>query len=511
MSLPPKELIASPAMMARLALLRRVRIAAAREDVNSFVEYVMRDEMTGKGVSQAPIHRSWQKLADQHDRVLIWSHPDSGKTSNLAVARTLFELGRNHNLRFVILAETHGQAAKIVGIIKRYLTHSKELREVFPGLRPGLPWQETEVTVARSNPLIKDPSVRAVGAATALLSARVDRLVVDDILSFENARTDVQRRKLIDWFDNTPNSRLTADARVIFIGTAFHPDDLMHYLAKTWSKDGVQRAFRFPLIDDDPASPTYGAPRWPEKWPMRRIMEKRRSTHPLEFSRTYMCLARSDEAARFKREYIEVALSRGEGRVMSPLGLRVHPSKLIPGGRTYTGVDLGVGQKAQHDLTCFFTIFLHPDGSREVLDVESGRWTFPEIADRIMNPNNGLYRRYAQTAFFVEGNGAQDFLRQHVTSLTAIPIQSFVTTGRNKPHPELGVEGLALEMANGKWIIPNRGGKMSPEVEAWVTEMLNYNPEDHTGDRLMASWFAREAAVAGAVVAQVTNIDLQRR
>ena len=32
------------------------------------------------------------------------------------------------------------------------------------------------------------------------------------------------------------------------------------------------------------------------------------------------------------------------------------------------------------------------------------------------------------------------------------------------------------------------------EVLAWIQEMLYYDPEAHTGDRLMASWFAREAA-----------------
>jgi len=60
------------------------------------------------------------------------------------------------------------------------------------------------------------------------------------------------------------------------------------------------------------------------------------------------------------------------------------------------------------------------------------------------------------------------------------------TTGRNKVHPEFGIESLAAEMAAGKWIIPNRDGKMHSEVEALINEMLYYDPKAHTGDRLMS-------------------------
>ena len=65
----------------------------------------------------------------------------------------------------------------------------------------------------------------------------------------------------------------------------------------------------------------------------------------------------------------------------------------------------------------------------------------------------------------------------------------------NKNHPQDGVEGIAAEMANSRWIIPcDTEGKPSPEIEAWIQEMLYYDPRGHTGDRLMASWFAREGS-----------------
>jgi hypothetical protein len=70
------------------------------------------------------------------------------------------------------------------------------------------------------------------------------------------------------------------------------------------------------------------------------------------------------------------------------------------------------------------------------------------------------------------------------------------TTGRNKLSPEYGVESLAAELAAGMWAIPcARGTKEThPQIGEWIAEMLYYDPATHTGDRLMASWIAREAA-----------------
>lgn len=76
-----------------------------------------------------------------------------------------------------------------------------------------------------------------------------------------------------------------------------------------------------------------------------------------------------------------------------------------------------------------------------------------------------------------------------------MPVVPFAT-GKNKHHPEFGVEGLATEFANGKWIIPSTDGytPASKELSALVNDLLYYDPNGHTGDHLMAMWFAREGA-----------------
>ena len=66
-------------------------------------------------------------------------------------------------------------------------------------------------------------------------------------------------------------------------------------------------------------------------------------------------------------------------------------------------------------------------------------------------------------------------------------------------------------MSAGAWVIPNHDKVMHPEVAEWVDEMLYYDPRAHTGDRLMASWFAREGVRLGAITAETGRLDLMRR
>lgn len=465
-----------------IRVAKEARKELARLDPSAFAEYVGRHEGTGARLRQAPLHREFQELISNNTRVVLWSAIEHGKSFQVSVLRVLWELGRNPNLRVVLVSNTEKMAAKWVRAQQQYLTGTGEaaeaLREVFPHLRPGKVWTSTAYNVAR--PFVsKDYSVQAIGVHGALLGARTDLLVLDDVLDYENTRTPDQRDNLKRWVRATLFGRLTAGSRVVCVGTAWTPDDLMHDLSV---EDGWV-AQRFPTIDE-----STGEPAWPEQWPLDRIRERERLLGPLEAARQLHCKGRSDAESRFREDWIKACLARGDGRRLST-GLVAVP----PGYRIITGVDLGTRESKKSDRTVLFTIAVHPDQTREVLEVLSGQWEAPEIIRRILS----AHQRF-KSLVIVESNAAQDFVRQFLVSKRAIPIWPF-QTGKNKHSPEWGVESLAVEMANGKWLIPSRGGQAATtEIEAWIKEMLFYDPNAHTGDRLMASWFAREGARARA-------------
>ncbi len=484
----------------RAARAHAARVALARQDPSVFAGLVMRDEQTNKPIKQAMVHEAWQELATKHDRLLIWSHPIAGKTMQLSVCRVLWELGRNPSLRVAVISRTDLLAVKIVRLIGNMILKSPELHEVFPKLRksgnPGDPWNDHMLVVERGNPNIKDPSVQAFGEASrSIIGTHVDLLIVDDILDEKNTMSVTQMDDMWTWFNSLIEGRLEEHARVIVVGNAWHPRDFLHRLAEQprW------KAFKYPVMEPTGEVLPDGSPkmmaRWPERWPMNRIMERKATldaARPGEFMRMMMCEARDDTQSRFKVASIEKCKVLGEGRQLlvglMPDGRPAHLRGIPFGYSIFTGVDLAFQKHSASDLTCFFTIAIAPDGTRHVLCVESGRWYGPEVRDRAID----TYRRF-QSMVIVENNGAQDMLLKFVGEKTTIPIKPF-TTGRNKANQEFGVAQMSVEMDNGKWAIPNQSGRCHPEIDAWIKEMLYYDPLKHTGDRLMASWLAKEGA-----------------
>ena len=449
---------------------RPARVRLAREDPNTFIELVIRHEKTGTPVIQAPVHEAWHDLANRYDRLLVWAYVGAGKSMQLSIGRVLWELGRNPSLRIVILSNTlRGQSTKLVRTLKRYIEESEDLHEVFPELVPDEPWTDDYFTIKRPY-IAKDPSVQATGIHGNIMGARIDFLVIDDILDVENTRTEHAMEDCWIWYQGTIPGRMTRGSRAICVGNAWHEKDMLHRLAKQgWE------AFTYPVVDER------GLPRWPEEWPVEMIAQKRKELGPIESARQLDCVARNEQTSRFKMAWINKALARGNG---VPMAQRL---RSVPVGcRVITGVDLAVSKKDSADETVLVTVLEFENHDRRLLDVKAGRWSGPEIVREIKE----IHLRF-HSIFWVETNAAQEYLVQFLGETDAIPVRSFIT-GKNKMDTAFGVESLATEFDNGKWIIPNEDGVCDPEVEKLIGEMLWYDPTKHTGDRLMALWICRE-------------------
>jgi len=414
-------------------------------------------------------------------------------TSQLT-GRLLFEIQKNPDIRAVICGNTAEQGYKTLGACERYIEKDPDLKLVNPNLHPSDPWSRSQFSVKR-NMMGRDSTLTAIGVHGNILGARIDFLVLDDILDYENTRTAAAREDLWNWYHSTLVGRLTENAKVVIIGNAWHPEDLLHRLAKS----GAWEAYKFPVISDA------GVLLWPEQWSLERVQKKKQELiNPSEFARQMLCKARDDADAKFREEWINLCLARGTDldfcfdlKTLFPEG------RLPPGFRTITGVDLAVARHSSADKTVIFTALIHPDNSRQPLWIDSGRWTGQDIIVRMRD-----HRKRYKSVAVVENNAAQDFIVQFASK--DIPIIPF-TTGTQKAHPEFGIEGIAAEMARGEWIIPNKGGRKHPEITAWIQEMLYYDAANHTGDRLMASWFMREGAMRRKKKIEAGNHRLNRR
>lgn len=497
-------------------------VAKARVDIGAFFEYVMREQTTREPVNLLPHQAVGLSFMLHHDRsVNMW--PVGHSKTFCTAALTLFLLGNDPTLRGAVVSATQEQSKKILAVVADYILHSPELHRVFPNLqkspRSRDPWTQVALTVDRP-PGIPDASLFAVGIDGGLPGARLNWIVVDDILNRENTATKEGRDKVYTWFDSTVLSRLDPiGARVIVTNTTWHPDDLVHRLEKLgwpslrmdvlgnlkvqddaqWMAEGrepydhdeLRPASSSPYEEDyrlrshDP-DPTNDKTLWPEKFSKEYVDRVLRFRHlPSEFNRAYMNVCRDDGTSMCKQEFID--LCKKKARDEKIFGL---VSKYDGPNPTFTGLDLAVSPGEENDDTAFFTIEVRPDGMRVILDIEIGQWDGPTIIKKLFRKQEDY-----NSVVRVENNGAQDYIRQFALQTDrSLPIMAH-TTGRAKAHPEHGVPGIFLELSNGAWLIPNnKRGECSEAVQKFIDSCLYYSPSKHTDDVLMAAYFAREQA-----------------
>lgn len=506
-------------LVIRAAVLKRARRLLARHDSSSFCEYVLRAEGTGKPIRQAPMHDAMHRIARNWQRVLIWGSPASGKSLQFAVGFSLHEIGRDTNIHICVIQATDTLAKKTVRALGSYIADPmspgfEPYHEVYPHVKPSkredAVWNTHALTVERSA-TARDPTVQCCGLFGNILGARLDLVILDDILTFNNTRNIEQRQKTIDWLVTTVFNRLDPETgRIIFLGNAWHPDDAMHILASGRLDDsgwedlgaGIRLtsagwvSARFPLRDE------HGKTTWPEKWPQRLLDKYIKGLPPAEVARAIDCIAQSDATSRMRLAWFNRAKKPGLAGDISPGKAALMRSERPQDDPRayYVGVDLAFADiEKRGDRCAVGVIAVGTDNKVELISIKSGRWMLDELLGEIVS----AYHLWDPTFIFVESNAAQSvigrMLRGGLEGLGLVfppqlkhRIRDFETSV-SKHHPKWGLEGMGVEMANDMWGIPvGYDGEVHSEIERWINEMLNYSPAPgvHTGDRAMAVYMA---------------------
>ncbi len=444
---------------------------------------VLVDEATNRPIRLSELHKLFIQILCKYDSVVIFSFIESGKSQLISVGYTLWCLGRDSSLRVAILSRSTGQAVKLGRSLGRYIEQSSELHEVFPKLVPGTPWNETERSVVRASSA-KDASIQLFGVDGPVTGSRVDLLLLDDCADLQNSGTVAQRQRLSRQFFAEFWGRRTARAKFVSVATPYDRNDLNHELIN----NGVQ-GFTFGVIDDHPESPNFGKPRWAERWPLSRILKTRRGMPAREAARQLDCRLTANEAAVFHDQWILHAIERGAQvfggqsimmtRTPQGWGLVNRPR----GVRIVVGVDPASSMKPTADLCALAAVARHPDGSFEVLTIESGRWGTPAAISRIIN----LAARFAPDGVVVEGNGMQTGWAQ-LLGLAGVNVIEHVTTRATR---EARLGELEVALANGKWLLPSVDGRIrDAETAVFAQQLLDFARGDHVPDRVVAVMLA---------------------
>lgn len=240
------------------------------EAVAAYAELLLRDD-DGYPIRPAAHHRLWLVLLCdlRIQNLMIIAPPESAKTTWVISAYLGCRIGLRPEDN-VILCSTAGEVAEARSLSLRGMVTTEGWQTLFPGVEPvdskyGLKWETWRWSMAPGGvprPGRLHASISAYGTGGSIGGARADEIVNDDLLDFDNSRTEHQRKLVTNWAHNSMLPRRKSKVgRTIVIGTAWHPDDVYQHLKAL----GNWVVCHTPLLSDSPS--VYANLQYPDDWP----------------------------------------------------------------------------------------------------------------------------------------------------------------------------------------------------------------------------------------------------
>jgi len=306
----------------------------------------------------------------------------------------------------------------------------------------------------------------------------------DDILRLENTRTEEQRIKVKEWFNKVLLPILVPNGRLVFVGTVWHPVDLIEEMMADPTND-IRVRYKA-ILDFDNQEVL-----WPERYSYDTLIKKRDSPTygRLAFNMSYQNEVSDDETSLIKYSWVKDAkLAGSKYKLWDRWNEAENPfDRVIIVG----GVDLAISQSITADYFAFVTLAIEvSSGKRIVLDIVRERLTPSQqralIADK--------FEKFKHSVIMVESNAYQAALVKDMQEYTSIPIKSFITS-EEKYDPLLGINSIAVLLENKKFVIPSDFSdvRTKDNVGYLCDGLITYRPDKHTEDTVMALWFANTA------------------
>ena len=175
------------------------------------------------------IHSDFIDHMESGNRTLLLAPRGHGK-SKVAQSMIAWEMIKNQNIRIILVSDTHTKSAMFLSGIKRVLETSDVIREVFGDVK-GDVWRDNSITLVGRTENHVEPTCIAMGAMSgAVTGLHADIIVLDDVVSFDSSRSDVQTERLENWFKTTLLPTLMPGGKIIVLGTRYAPGDLYNTL-----------------------------------------------------------------------------------------------------------------------------------------------------------------------------------------------------------------------------------------------------------------------------------------
>ena len=458
----------------------------------------------------------------RYHRIVDAAPRNHSKSTEFSVNYPLWEIADDSNVRILLVSGVDSQSQSFLREIKGRIERDQSYVDFAGQLKPAVPekWTDKEIILKRTRTDIKDPTISTTSVEGTILSKRADIIICDDLLNFENTRTPEQRQKIKDWFNLVLLPVLEPKTgRLIVVGTIWQVGDLMEDLLKDPTFDFKKR-YQAIIKEPDRGSEQeklwqqwcdlYVEERddnreraelfrnehradmdrnievlWPERFSYDELYMLRYSD-PYAFARAYQNDPASRPSQLIKREWIEAALKRGANLKLQDAPFMEYTEL------TTEGVDLAISQENLSDDTAKVTLDkLKFDwngltaGSYVLRQIKRGKMTGGETKEMIATD----FYAIRPNGIRVESVAYQEYLVRELND-GGIPVRGH-RTGSEKWDSSVGVNTIGTLLEHGQLAIPSdpHDARTKDLVGKLVAEMLAF-PEGHTGDSLMALWFA---------------------
>lgn len=376
--------------------------------------------------SLQPLHASIIHSVSDNQASMDLAPRGHGKSTIGDVDFCITKVLRNPDIRIMIGSKTQTQASAFLKEIRTHFEQNVNLIRIFGDWKKSRDnvWNDKEFTVNRRTVIKKEATVSALGASGAVVSKHFDIIIGDDLVGFENARTEAQRKVLKEWFYSSLYPTLEPDGEIHILGTRYSPMDLYEDLIKSKNyKVNVQQAI---TVKD---GQEYSL--WESKFSLEKLRSIREEAGLIIFNMQYQNNTELAKGKIFKYKYfkhfeeydIDYDLNRVRVKVLDSQGVPYW----IP-VRIYMGADLAISEDETSNNDYFVLTVIGVDKNKNVyvLDYLKERLTFNAQLNAILDYGKNKFPMVERIG--VETVQYQKSLAQEIRRLSLLPVVNIQTS-----------------------------------------------------------------------------------
>lgn len=373
-----------------------------------------------------PLHASIIHNVSDNQASMDLAPRGHGKSTIGDVDFCITKVLRNPDIRIMIGSKTQTQASAFLKEIRTHFEQNVNLIRIFGDWKKSRDnvWNDKEFTVNRRTVIKKEATVSALGASGAVVSKHFDIIIGDDLVGFENARTEAQRKVLKEWFYSSLYPTLEPDGEIHILGTRYSPMDLYEDLIKSKNyKVNVQQAIT--IKDGQEVS------LWESKFSLEKLRSIREEAGLIIFNMQYQNNTELAKGKIFKYRYfkhfeeyeVDYALNRVRVKVLDAQGVPFW----IP-VRIYMGADLAISEDETSNNDYFVLTVIGVDKNKNVyvLDYLKERLSFNAQLNAILDYGRNKFPMVERIG--VETIQYQKSLAQEIRRLSLLPVINIQTS-----------------------------------------------------------------------------------